>query len=134
LVGYGIDAPLTGAQRTAFLGAAGGAATAPTAPQPACPANFATAAPIKQQMLVQQPAYAGCRISQRAPSRAVQMAASFVTELFGIPAAYASDWSMIYFEVSTGAFFDNWGFEYSPGDYVAVSVGGARGVWANTGG
>jgi hypothetical protein len=64
----------------------------------------------------------------------VQVAARGMVELFGIHAAAAADWSMIFFEVSTSAFFDSWGFESVPGEYFAANVGGMRGVWANTGG
>lgn len=144
LVGYGIDVPITNAaRRTAFLNAArgttgSGGSTAPGSAPPPCPADYARANPVKKRMLEQQPAYAGCRISALPAAPATRMARhDFARELagtFGIPAAMAADYSMIFFEVSTSAFFDNWGFEYVPNEYVAVNIGGARGVWANTGG
>lgn len=64
----------------------------------------------------------------------MQVAARGMVELFGIHAAAAAYWSMIFFEVSTSAFFYSWGFESVPGEYFAANVGGMRGVWANTGG
>lgn len=147
LAGYGVDVPITDpARRTAFLNAAHGASggsTAPAAAPPPCPADYARANPVKKRMLEQQPAYAGCLLTALPPAPGTRSASTgpampgVVRELagvLGIPAAMAADYSMIFFEVSLSNFFDNWGFEYVPGEYVAVNIGGARGVWANTGG
>lgn len=146
LVGYGIDVPITNAaRRTAFLNAArgttGGGSTAPAPAPPPCPADYARANPVKKRMLERQPAYAGCLVTALPPasrhasaSPAVHGFARALAGTFGIPAAMAADYSMIFFEVSTSNFFDNWGFEYVPNEYVAFNIGGARGVWANTGG
>lgn len=145
LAGFGVDVPITdAARRTAFVNAAhgtSGGSTAPASAPPPCPADYARANPVKKRMLEQQPAYAGCLLTALPPANGLASASpavhGFVRELagtFGIPAAMAADYSMIFFEVSTSAFFDNWGFEYVPNEYVAVNIGGARGVWANTGG
>jgi hypothetical protein len=137
LIGYGIDAPITDpARRAAFLAAAR-PATSGTSGQsapPPCPADFAAAPPHRQQLLLNNPAYATCSLSAQRVRSPVQLAARGFIEVFGIPAAAASDWSMIFFEAGTDPFFSNWGFEYVPDEYVAVNIGGARGVWANTGG
>lgn len=152
LLSFGLDRPLTSAaQRAEFmntLNAAGSNPSGPTGPATStCPDNFAAAPPALKAKMLKLPAYAGCSLTylhrpapwvpgQEFAQRASRFAARALTELVGIPAAYAADYSMIFFEVSVSAFmsFSSWGFESVPGEYFAMNIGGLRAVWANTGG
>jgi len=152
LLACGLDRPMTTvAQRTQFMRTVNAAAATPSGPTgpatPSCPGDFAAAPPELQAKMLKMPAYAGCSFTylhrpapgafgQGSAQWATRIAARALTELVGIPAARAADWSLIFFEVSVSAFtnFSSWGFESVSGEYFAMNIGGLRAVWANTGG
>ena len=104
-----VGRPVAAASRDAFLAIANGRTT--PSGQPRCPADYAGMSAVQKFKSRGDPRYAAC-VSALPGQRGMQVAARAMTDLFGIPAAQAAAWTLVYFKVAPSNFWNEWGVSY----------------------
>lgn len=122
-----VGRPVAAASRNAFLALANGRAAPSSGAR--CPAEYAGMSAVQRLKSRNDPRYTAC-VSALPGRRDIQLAARTLSELFGIPAAQAAAWTLVYFKVAPSNFWNEWGVSYNAHDEVfEVSLFGMSAIW-----
>lgn len=123
-----VGRPVDAASRNAFLSIAnGGGGSGPSAPR--CPADYAEMTPAQRARVRGDARYSTCLTTvPRRPD--MQVVTRGLQELFGIPAAQAAEWTLVYFKVVPSNFWNQWGVEYNAqAEMFSLVAFGITAIW-----
>jgi len=136
-----VGRPVSAASRASFLAIANGGSgnsggnggTSPSTRPTTCPADYAGMSPASRRRADADPRYSAC-LSALPGRSGIGIAANAISTVFGIPAAEAARWTMLYFKVVPDNLWSSWGVVYdAQAETFSFNVFGVAAGW-QTGG